>query len=137
MQIGGQADGCVPAVRDKQDVMLISHPANSPSLSEPAAFGAIGLNDVDRLPFQVRSKALSPRQHFAGGDGQRSVPPQLDESFNIIRRQSFLEPNHIVIGQHLGRLERPLVTVRPILFTAAGIHHQLDVGAHGFARDLD
>ena len=41
----------------------------------------------------------------------------------IVRRQRFLEPHHIVCCQHLRRAKRPFVAMRPKGFAATGVHH--------------
>ena len=102
-----------------------------------AALGAIGLDDVHGLPFEKRPKALPPRQHLAGGDRHRRMAAQLDVAFQIVRRQRFLEPDDVVVGEHLRRFQRPLVAVRPKLLAAAGIDHQLDVRPDRVAGRLD
>ena len=56
---------------------------------------------------QKRPKALPARQHFAGRDRQRRMAAQLDEAVEIVRRQGFLEPDDVVVGEHLGRLQAP------------------------------
>ena len=71
-----------------------------------------------------RPETLPARQHFTRRDGHRRVPAEFDEAREVVRRQRFLEPDHVVVREHLRGAERPLVAVRPELLAAAGIDHQ-------------
>ena len=49
VQVGGQADRRVPAVRHQLDVVLVRHPGDPPRLGQAAALGAVRLDDVHRV----------------------------------------------------------------------------------------
>ena len=55
----------------------------------------------------------------------------------VVRRQRLFEPDNVIISEHSRRLASPVQTVRPELFTAAGIDHQLDIGPDGFPSRAD
>src|SRR5262249_55299487 len=59
------------------------------------------------------------------------------EPFQVVGWQRLLEPDDVVVGEHLRRLQGPLVTVWPELLAAAGVHHQFDAGADGVAGGAD
>ena len=56
--------------------------------------------------------------------GTRRVLAQLREVLEGIGDERLLEPMHIVVGEHVRRVERPFVAVRPEGIAGAGIDHQ-------------
>ena len=69
--------------------------------------------------------------------GTWGVLTQGDESLEIVRRQGFLEPDHVVAGQHPRGFERPFIPVRPELIAAARVDHQFDIRSHRVSSELD
>ena len=69
VDVGSQADSRVPSVGNPLDVVLVGCPGDVPGLGETSAFGAIGLDDVNRPLVEKRQKTLPPREHFSGCDG--------------------------------------------------------------------
>ena len=46
-QVGGDADGRVPAVRDQQHAVVVGGPAELAAFGQAAALGQVGLDDID------------------------------------------------------------------------------------------
>ena len=121
----------------KRDAVLLRHPADAPLLADAADFGHVRLHDVERARLQPGRKCLAPGQDFAARDRQRRLPAQDHEIFERIRVQRFFEPGHVIGREHLGRAQRPLEPVGPERVAAAGIDHELGIGADRVTRGAD
>ena len=95
------------------------------SLSPPV-FGAIRLQNVDRVLLDPGLECLPPCQHFPTRNRDRRDAREFGVTIEIIGRERFLEPGDVVIGEHPGGVLRPVDAVRPELLAAPGIDHQFD-----------
>ena len=137
MQVGRQAERCVPAVRHIQNVVLVRHPGDAPGFGDAAALRAIGLDDVDGVLFEERAKALAAREHFAACDGHTRVFAEAHVIVECIGQQRFFEPGHLMRSEHIGGAQGPFVTSGPKGIAGAGIDHQQRVRADSLARRPD
>src|SRR5262245_47693884 len=62
LQVGGEADRGVPAVRDHQHVVVERVPADFARLADPPVLGAVGLDDVHRPPLDPGDERLPAGQ---------------------------------------------------------------------------
>src|SRR5215213_10199622 len=62
---------------------------------------------------------------------------KLDVIFECIWFQRFLEPVHIIIREHLRRVERPFVAIGPERIAAAGVNHEQRFPPDSFACSTD
>ena len=137
LQIGGESDGGVPAVRDEAHAVLLRHPGDAALFADAADLGHIGLDDVERARLEPGLERLPAREHLAAGDRHGRMLAQLHVVLERVGIERLLEPVHVVVGEHLRGVERPLVAVRPEGIAAAGIDHQARVRADGLARGPD
>ena len=91
-QIRGDAQGGVPTVRHEQDAVFVGHPADAPTLAQPAALGHVRLDVVHGAALDPGEEGLAAREDLAARDRDRGVLRQLDVAFQVIRAQRFLEP---------------------------------------------
>ena len=112
MQIGGETDRRVPAVRNEPHAVLLRHPADAPLLAR-----------CRRLSSRPAARCRTRRACNQGGNACRRVstsPPaigsgacrrKLTKSSSASGFERLLEPGHVVIRQHLGGAQRPFEPV--------------------------
>src|SRR5262249_24513549 len=72
-EVGGDSDGGVPAVGNEEDAVVIGGPAGVFAFGEAAAFGEVGLDDIDGTAIDEGLKRLAAGEYFAGGDENRRI----------------------------------------------------------------
>ena len=101
MEIGGEANGGIPAVGDEANPVLLGHPADAPFFGNAAHLGDIRLDDVECASGQERGERLAAGQYLATGDGHGRLATQDHVVIERIWREGFLEPVDVVLGQHV------------------------------------
>src|ERR687897_1922215 len=122
LQVGSQADGGVPAVRDHTDAVLFGRPTYAPLFAYTAHLSHVGLHDVEGPGLYVWLEGLPAREDFAARDRHRRDTTQGRVIFQGVRIERLLEPRHAVVVKHARGSQRPLVSLPPEGVAAAGIH---------------
>ena len=72
--------------------------------AEAADLGDVGLDVVDGALFDPLHEGLAAGEHLAACDRQWRILGQFDITLYIIGPERFLEPHHVVVGEHFRRL---------------------------------
>ena len=98
----------------KLDSEILGHPSNPTLFAQAPYLGHIRLDDIECSPREPRQETLPASQNLTTGDGDRGMLSEFHKVVQSIWTQRFFKPNHIVLLEHVGRLNSPLVTARPI-----------------------
>ena len=108
LQIGGEADRGVPAVRNEAHAVFLRHPGDAPLLADAADFGDVRLHDVEGAALRARAETTGGGSALRRRRSARASAAQLDVIVERIGLERFLEPCDVVVGQHLGGVAAPI-----------------------------
>ena len=137
LQVGGESDSGIPAVWNDLYIVVLCQPCDAAEFAETAIFGDIRLDDINGAALEPWLEGLAASEDLAPGDGNGRLAGEFDEAFDVIRWESFFEPDDIIVSEHFGGIASPVGSVWPELFAAAGVNHEFDVIADGLSGGAD
>lgn len=137
VEVGGEAERGVPAVGDEADAVIAGHLGDAAFFADAAAFGDVGLDDVEGAVTEPGFEGLAAGEDFAAGDGDFGGAAEGDVVIEGVGWQSFFKPENVVGREHFRGAEGPFEILRPEGVAGSGIDHEKGIGADGFAGGFD